>query len=158
MRTAVAKSNFDFKLAALEEYALQQIDKFGPELFSRYCQHSMKARRQVTWVSWTSPVFHNPAVHSAVLLSYACFTLKWKFMVLVPHEENWEIFETILSGVVSTDSPRITSLSSIILCRRNSILHSTGWWTHFHECANGSVKSLVPTLVVSVLLRTAAAS
>ena len=42
VKTEVAKSNFDFKLAALEEYALLQMDKFGPELFSRYCQHAMK--------------------------------------------------------------------------------------------------------------------
>ena len=42
VKTEVEKSNFDFELAALEQYALLQMDRFIPELFSRYCQHAMK--------------------------------------------------------------------------------------------------------------------
>ena len=38
----MAKSSFDFKLASLAQNALQQMVKFGLELFSRYFQHAIK--------------------------------------------------------------------------------------------------------------------
>ena len=41
MKREVAKSSLFFKLAVLKAQATTEMEKLGPQLFSRYCRHSM---------------------------------------------------------------------------------------------------------------------